>query len=99
MLARRGIRCKNATNCWRGRIEYRQRKYASPADFDHWISVFRHLLWHLQGRHSLLHRERLMTATLRDRVRARLEVVEEHVRRENAHDLLGIMTTFGQQAC
>src|SRR5262245_2748464 len=39
-----------------------------------------------------------MTATLRDRIRARLEVVEEHVRRENAHDLQGIMTTFGQQA-
>jgi len=40
-----------------------------------------------------------MTATQRGRIRARLEVVEEHVRRENAHDLQGIMTTFGQQAC
>jgi hypothetical protein len=39
-----------------------------------------------------------MTATLSDRIRARLEVVEEHVRRENAHDLPGIMTTFGHQA-
>ena len=29
---------------------------------------------------------------------ARLEVVEEHVRRENAHDLAGIMATFGEQA-
>ena len=39
-----------------------------------------------------------MIATLSDRIRARLEIVEEHVRRENAHDLRGIMTTFGQQA-
>src|SRR5262245_53947210 len=39
-----------------------------------------------------------MTATLSDRMRARLEVVEEHVRREKAHDLPGIMTTFGRQA-
>jgi steroid delta-isomerase-like uncharacterized protein len=39
-----------------------------------------------------------MTATLSDRIRARLAVVEEHVRRENAHDLPGIMTTFGHQA-
>ena len=39
-----------------------------------------------------------MTADLSDRIRARLEVVEEHVRRENAHDLPGIMTTFGHQA-
>ena len=39
-----------------------------------------------------------MTATLSDRIRARLEVVEEHVRRENTHDLPGIMTTFGHQA-
>ncbi len=39
-----------------------------------------------------------MTATLSDRVRARLELVEEHVRRENAHDLAGILATFGSQA-
>ena len=39
-----------------------------------------------------------MTANLSDRIRARLEVVEEHVRRENAHDLAGIMATFGEQA-
>jgi hypothetical protein len=39
-----------------------------------------------------------MAAILSDRIRARLEVVEEHVRRENAHDLPGIMTTFGHQA-
>jgi steroid delta-isomerase-like uncharacterized protein len=39
-----------------------------------------------------------MTATLSDCIRARLEVVEEHVRRENAHDLPGLMTTFGHQA-
>lgn len=39
-----------------------------------------------------------MTATLSDSARARLEVVEEHVRRENAHDLSGIMATFGGQA-
>ena len=40
-----------------------------------------------------------MTTTLSDRTtRARLEVVEEHVRRENAHDLPGIMTTFGNEA-
>ncbi len=37
-------------------------------------------------------------AILSDRIHARLEVVEEHVRRENAHDLAGIMTTFGVQA-
>jgi steroid delta-isomerase-like uncharacterized protein len=40
-----------------------------------------------------------MIATLSESIRARLEVVEEHVRRENAHDLPGIMTTFGNQAC
>jgi steroid delta-isomerase-like uncharacterized protein len=39
-----------------------------------------------------------MTAILTDRIRARLAVVEEHVRRENAHDLPGIMTTFGERA-
>lgn len=39
-----------------------------------------------------------MTANLSDRIRARLEVVEEHVRRENEHDLAGIMATFGHHA-
>ena len=39
-----------------------------------------------------------MAAILSDRIRARLEVVEEHVRRENARDLAGIMATFGEQA-
>ena len=39
-----------------------------------------------------------MAAILSDRIRTQLEVVEEHVHRENAHDLSGIMTTFGQQA-
>src|SRR5215831_546990 len=33
MLARRGIRCKNATNSQRGRIKYRQRKHASLVNF------------------------------------------------------------------
>ena len=36
-----------------------------------------------------------MTAVPDDRIRARLALVEEHVRRENAHDLSGIMATFG----
>jgi hypothetical protein len=39
-----------------------------------------------------------MTAPLSDRIRARLEVVEEHVHRENAHDLPGIIATFGHEA-
>ena len=39
-----------------------------------------------------------MTAILTDRIRARLALVEEHVRRENAHDLPGIMATFGPHA-
>ena len=39
-----------------------------------------------------------MTAILSDRIRAQLALVEEHVRRENAHDLPGIMATFGQRA-
>jgi steroid delta-isomerase-like uncharacterized protein len=33
-----------------------------------------------------------------DRIRAQLALVEEHVRRENAHDLPGIMATFGHHA-
>ena len=39
-----------------------------------------------------------MTTTPSDRIRARLVLVEEHVRRENAHDLPGIMATFGDRA-
>jgi SnoaL-like protein len=39
-----------------------------------------------------------MTVILSDRIRAQLALVEEHVRRENAHDLPGIMATFGQRA-
>jgi steroid delta-isomerase-like uncharacterized protein len=39
-----------------------------------------------------------MTATLNEHIRARLKIVEEHVRLENAHDLAGIMTTFGREA-
>jgi len=39
-----------------------------------------------------------MTAVSSDRIRARLALVEEHVRRENAHDLPGIMATFGAGA-
>jgi steroid delta-isomerase-like uncharacterized protein len=39
-----------------------------------------------------------MTTILNDRIRARLALVQEHVRRENAHDLQGIMATFGRRA-
>jgi len=39
-----------------------------------------------------------MTAVLSDRVRAQVALVEEHVRRENAHDVPGIMATFGARA-
>jgi hypothetical protein len=39
-----------------------------------------------------------MNTNLSERIRARLALVEEHVRRENAHDLPGIMATFGQRA-
>jgi steroid delta-isomerase-like uncharacterized protein len=39
-----------------------------------------------------------MAAVLNDRTRAQLALVEEHVRRENAHDLPGIMATFGRRA-
>jgi hypothetical protein len=39
-----------------------------------------------------------MTAISSDRIRTHLALVEEHVRRENAHDLPGIMATFGQEA-
>jgi steroid delta-isomerase-like uncharacterized protein len=39
-----------------------------------------------------------MNAILSERTRARLTVVEEHVRRENAHDLPAIMATFGNRA-
>jgi hypothetical protein len=36
-----------------------------------------------------------MTTPLSDRIRAHVALVEEHVRRENAHALPGIMATFG----
>jgi steroid delta-isomerase-like uncharacterized protein len=39
-----------------------------------------------------------MSANLSARARAQLALVEEHVSRENAHDLAGIMATFGSQA-
>ena len=39
-----------------------------------------------------------MSATLSECSRAQLALVEEHVRRENAHDLPGIMATFGRGA-
>ncbi|HXY31154.1 MAG TPA: ester cyclase [Gemmatimonadaceae bacterium] len=39
-----------------------------------------------------------MTAPLSDRVRAQIALVQEHVARENAHDLPGIMATFGNRA-
>jgi steroid delta-isomerase-like uncharacterized protein len=39
-----------------------------------------------------------MTTLLSDRIRAQVALVEEHVRRENAHDLPGIMVTFGRRA-
>ena len=39
-----------------------------------------------------------MTTMPRDRIRAQVALVKEHVGRENAHDLAGIMATFGQQA-
>ena len=38
-----------------------------------------------------------MTAILSDLVCARLALVEEHVRQENAHNLPGIMATFGRR--
>jgi steroid delta-isomerase-like uncharacterized protein len=39
-----------------------------------------------------------MDTILTDRVRAQLALVDEHIRRENAHDLPGIMATFGDRA-
>jgi steroid delta-isomerase-like uncharacterized protein len=39
-----------------------------------------------------------MTATNNDRLAARLKLVDEHVRHENAHDLDAIMDTFGATA-
>jgi hypothetical protein len=39
-----------------------------------------------------------MSTDLSERARVQLALVEEHVRRENAHDLSGIMATFGQRA-
>jgi steroid delta-isomerase-like uncharacterized protein len=40
----------------------------------------------------------MSSATLSARARAQVALVEEHVRRENAHDLPGIMATFGHRA-
>ena len=37
-------------------------------------------------------------AAVNDQVSARIAIVEEHIRRENAHDLDGIMATFGDCA-
>jgi steroid delta-isomerase-like uncharacterized protein len=37
-------------------------------------------------------------APANEQVAARLRIVEEHLRRENAHDLAGIMATFGHDA-
>jgi steroid delta-isomerase-like uncharacterized protein len=34
-----------------------------------------------------------------EKLEGRIQLVEEHVEAENAHDLDGIMTTFGEQAC
>ena len=39
-----------------------------------------------------------MTTSLSDKAAARMAVVEEHVRCENAHDLDGVMRTFGSEA-
>ena len=39
-----------------------------------------------------------MAGILNERIRAQVALVLEHVRRENAHDLAGIMDTFGQRA-
>ena len=39
-----------------------------------------------------------MSANLSARARAQLAIVEEHVSRENAHDLPGIVATFGHRA-
>src|SRR3989304_9682325 len=39
-----------------------------------------------------------MNATTSDRITAHLDLVREHNRRENAHALPGIMSTFGPQA-
>jgi len=38
------------------------------------------------------------TSGANEKVAARLRIVEEHVGRENAHDLPGIMATFGEEA-
>jgi len=37
-------------------------------------------------------------ASTDERAAARIRIVEEHLRRENAHDLAGIMDTFGDEA-
>jgi steroid delta-isomerase-like uncharacterized protein len=45
-----------------------------------------------------LNMERSAQAPADERAAARLRIVEEHLRRENAHDLAGIMATFGDEA-
>jgi steroid delta-isomerase-like uncharacterized protein len=39
-----------------------------------------------------------MSTLPNERIRAQIALVEKHVRRENAHDLPGIMETFGDRA-
>lgn len=39
-----------------------------------------------------------MATQMSERARARLDLVEAHIRSENAHDLDGIMATFGEDA-
>jgi hypothetical protein len=42
--------------------------------------------------------EAIMAATeSQDRLAARLKIVDEHIARENQHDLEGILRTFGQR--
>ena len=38
------------------------------------------------------------TSILRDRLSARIAIVEQHVRLENEHDLEGVLRTFGDSA-
>ena len=47
---------------------------------------------------SLREPQDTMTAILSERTRAQRALVEEHVRCENAHDLPGIIATFGHRA-
>ena len=38
----------------------------------------------------------MTTALTQEQIQARLQLVEEHIRAENAHDVDGIMKTFGK---